>query len=131
MNQNGFNWHLPGGHGWRLQDSTSFWEQLPPYFAGILMFLVLIAPAPSPRPGSPVTLYSAYSLYSHTAIHAIHHTALYSLPLDEARSCTHWTPLTSGTTGSIVADGNCARRCAPFTPPIEKTAVSKDYVLPP
>ena len=36
--------------------------------------------AHSPRPGSPVTLYSAYSLYSHTAIHAIHHTALYSLP---------------------------------------------------
>ena len=36
------------------------------------------------RPGSPVTLYSAYSAYSaysHTAIHAIHHTAPYSLPL--------------------------------------------------
>ena len=38
--------------------------------------------AASPRPGSPVTLYSAYSAYSHTAIHAIHHTAPYSLPQD-------------------------------------------------
>ena len=41
--------------------------------------------APSPRHGSPVriySVYSTYSLYSHTAIHAIHHTALYSLPQD-------------------------------------------------
>ena len=34
----------------------------------------------TPRPGSPVTLYSIYSVYSYTAIHAIQHTALYSLP---------------------------------------------------
>ena len=39
--------------------------------------------SPLSCPGSPVrtySVYSAYSLYSHTAIHAIHHTALYSLP---------------------------------------------------
>ena len=34
----------------------------------------------TPRPGSPVTLYSLYSVYSYTAIHAIQHTAPYSLP---------------------------------------------------
>ena len=39
----------------------------------------------TPRPGSPVTLYSLYSVYSYTAIHAIQHTAPYSLPQRRSR----------------------------------------------
>ena len=42
------------------------------------------------RPGSPVGIYSVYSVYSaysyNTAIHAIQHTALYSLPQGAARA---------------------------------------------
>ena len=41
----------------------------------------------TPRPGSPVTLYSIYSVYSYTAIHAIQHTAPYSLPQLLSSAC--------------------------------------------
>ena len=45
----------------------------------------------TPGPGSPVTLYSlysVYSVYSYTAIHAIQHTAPYSVPQPQT-ACIH------------------------------------------
>ena len=62
----------------------------------------------TPCPGSSVTLYSIYSVYSYTAIHAIQHTAPYSLPqLD-----TGQTPLTLLTPVSIDTAQTRLRHCS-------------------
>ena len=62
----------------------------------------------TPCPGSSVTLYSIYSVYSYTAIHAIQHTAPYSLPQLLSSACP--VPADAALLGSLSAAGLAAPR---------------------